>query len=109
MSALNSTLLTGLSGLVANQTELSVVGNNIANANTTAFKSSQVLFTPQFYVTDGTGTPATGVFGGTNPSQVGLGVQVAQVSQNLTQGQFQTTGVASDLALNGQGYFILQN
>jgi len=108
MSALSSALLTGLSGLVANQTELSVVGNNIANANTTAFKSSQVQFTPQFYVTDDTGSEPTSTFGGTDPSQVGLGTEVASITQNLSQGELQNTGIASDLAINGNGYFIIQ-
>jgi flagellar hook protein FlgE len=108
MSALSSSLLTGLSGLVANQTELSVVGNNIANANTTAFKSSQVQFTPQFYVTDDTGSEPNSTFGGTDPSQVGLGTEVAQISQNLSQGELSSTGIASDLAINGNGYFVIQ-
>jgi flagellar basal body rod protein FlgB len=54
--ALTSALFTGLSGLNVNQTRLNVVGNNIANANTTAFKSSRALFKPQFYVTEGGGT-----------------------------------------------------
>jgi flagellar hook protein FlgE len=109
MSALSSALLTGLSGLEANQTELSVVGNNIANANTTAFKSSSVLFSPQFYVTENTGTPVSSTAGGSNPSQVGLGTQVSAIQQNLSQGELQTTGVPSDLAINGAGYFVIQN
>ena len=70
--ALTSTLFTGLSGLDVNQTRLNVVGNNIANVNTVAFKSSRALFKPQFYVTDAGGTPPTSDFGGTNPSQRGL-------------------------------------
>ena len=57
--ALTSALFTGLSGLDVNQTRLSVVGNNIANVNTVAFKSSRALFKPQFYVTDSGGTVHT--------------------------------------------------
>jgi len=109
MSQLSGTLFTGLSGLVTSQAELNVVGNNIANANTTAFKSSRVMFTPQFYVTDQSGSPSTGSFGGTNPSQVGLGSQVAAVQQNFSQGQLQATGVASDLGINGNGFFVIKN
>lgn len=109
MSALNSTLFTGLSGLVVSQSELNVVGNNIANANTTAFKSSRVLFTPQFYVTDSPGSPSTGSFGGSNPSQVGLGAQIAAVQQNFSQGELQSTGVPSDLGIDGNGFFIIKN
>jgi flagellar basal body rod protein FlgG len=67
--ALTSTLFTGLSGLNVNQTRLNVVGNNIANVNTVAFKASRALFKPQFYVTDSGGTPADDTFGGSNPSQ----------------------------------------
>ena len=107
--ALSSTLFTGLSGLVVNQTQLNVVGNNIANANTTAFKSSTVQFSPQFYVTDSTGSLATSTSGGSNPSQVGLGAQVASISENFAQGELQTTGVPSDLAINGNGFFIVKN
>jgi flagellar hook protein FlgE len=106
---LSSALQTGLSGLIVNQTDLSVVGNNIANANTTAFKSSQVLNTPQFYITSNPGGPPTSTFGGTNPSQVGLGAQVGQVVTNFTPGQVQTTGVSSDLAINGNGFFVVTN
>ena len=65
--ALTSTLFTGLSGLDVNQTRLNVVGNNIANVNTVAFKSSRALFKPQFYVTDAGGTPPSGDFGGDQP------------------------------------------
>src|SRR3984957_19596182 len=97
--ALTGTLFTGLSGLVVNQTELNVVGNNIANANTTAFKSSQALFTPQFYVTDNPGSPSNGTSGGSNPSQEGLGAQVSSIQANFTPGSLQSTGVPSDLAI----------
>ena len=109
MGALNSTLFTGLSGLIVNQSQLNVVGNNIANANTTAFKSSRVLFTPQFYVTSNPGSPSTGSFGGTNPSQVGLGAQVAAIKQNFNQGELQSTGVASDLGIDGNGFFVIKD
>ena len=68
--ALTSALFTGLSGLDVNQTKLQVVGNNIANANTVAFKASRALFSSQFYVTDGAGGAPEGSFGGANPSRV---------------------------------------
>ena len=76
--ALTSTLFTGLSGLDVNQSRLSVVGNNISNANTIGFKSSRALFKPQFYVTDAAGAPPSATFGGENPSQRGLGASVAR-------------------------------
>jgi flagellar hook protein FlgE len=106
--ALTSTLFTGLSGLDVNQTKLNVVGNNIANVNTVAFKSSRVLFKPQFYVTDTGGAPPDGDFGGTNPSQRGLGAVVAAIEKNFSNGALEPTGRPTDLALDGDGFFIVQ-
>lgn len=105
--ALTSTLYTGLSGLSANQTKLNIIGNNIANVNTTAFKSSRALFRPQLYVTDAAGAAPDGEFGGTNPSQRGLGVQVGTIQRNFNQGNLETTGVKTDLAIEGEGFFIV--
>jgi flagellar hook protein FlgE len=106
---LSAALFTGLSGLSVNQTEMNVVGNNIANVNTVAFKSSRALFSPQFYVTDQAGSPPDGNFGGTDPSQTGLGATVATVQTNFTQGSIQPTGVSTDMAINGQGFFVTQD
>lgn len=106
--ALTSTLFTGLSGLDVNQTKLNVVGNNIANVNTVAFKGSRALFKPQFYVTDGAGSPPSGDFGGTNPSQRGLGALIASIQKNFESGSLETTGRATDLAIDGGGFFIVQ-
>src|SRR3954454_20104552 len=106
--ALTSALFTGLSGLDVNQSRLSVVGNNIANANTVAFKSSRSLFKPQFYVTDGAGTPPTSDFGGTNPNQRGLGASVAEIEKDFSQGSIEPTGHPTDLAIDGDGFFILK-
>jgi flagellar hook protein FlgE len=106
--ALTSTLFTALSGLDVNQTKLNVVGNNIANVNTVAFKSSRTLFKPQFYVTDSPGSPATAEFGGQNPSQRGLGAAVASIEKEFTQGQLEPTGNATDLAIEGDGFFVVQ-
>lgn len=106
--ALTSTLFTGLSGLDVNQTRLNVVGNNIANVNTVAFKASRVLFKPQFYVTDTGGAPPDGDFGGTNPSQRGLGAVVASIEKNFATGALEPTGKATDMAIDGDGFFIVQ-
>src|SRR5579862_122924 len=107
--ALTSTLFTGLSGLDANQSWLNVVGNNIANVNTVAFKSSSVSFKPQFYVTDQPGTAPDATLGGSNPSQEGLGTQVASITKDFTPGSIQTTGVDTDMAISGAGFFVLNN
>ncbi len=106
--ALTSTLFTGLSGLDVNQTRLNVVGNNIANVNTVAFKSSRALFKPQFYVTDAAGTPPSSDFGGSNPSQRGLGAVVASIQKDFTPGAMEPTGKSTDLAIDGDGFFIVK-
>jgi flagellar hook protein FlgE len=106
--ALTSALFTGLSGLDVNQTKLQVVGNNIANANTVAFKASRALFSSQFYVTDGAGGAPEGSFGGANPSQRGLGAQVASIEKDFTAGSIETTGKNTDLAIEGDGFFVVK-
>src|SRR5438105_2492994 len=106
--ALTSTLFTGLSGLDVNQTKLNVVGNNIANVNTVAFKGSRALFKPQFYVTDAAGSPPDNNFGGTNPSQRGLGAVVATIQKDFTPGAIQPTGHDTDMAIEGDGFFVVK-
>jgi flagellar hook protein FlgE len=106
--ALNNALITGLSGLDVAQTWLGVVGNNIANSNTTAFKASTVQFAPQFYVTTAAGTSADASFGGTNPSQYGLGASVASIQKDFSAGAIQSTGTDTDMAIDGNGFFIVK-
>jgi flagellar hook protein FlgE len=106
--ALNNALITGLSGLDAAQTWLGVIGNNIANSNTTAFKASKVQFAPQFYVTTASGTSADSNFGGTNPSQYGLGASVASIQTDFSSGAIESTGTSTDLAIDGNGFFIVK-
>src|SRR6478609_3522497 len=103
---LTSTLYTGLSGLNVNQTRMNVTGNNIANVNTVAFKGSRALFRPQFYVTDAGGAAPSATFGGTNPSQRGLGASVAAIQKDFSQGSLEATGKPTDLALEGAGFFV---
>lgn len=106
---LESALYTGLSGLSVNQQQLSVIGNNIANSNTTAFKASRVLFTTEAYVTQSPGSPASTNFGGTNPSQTGLGATIGSIETDYTAGSIQTTGIPTDMAINGSGFFVTQS
>jgi len=106
--ALTNTLFSGLSGLDVNQQKLNVVGNNIANVNTVAFKATRVLFKPQFYVTDSGGTQPTGDVGGTNPSQRGLGAVVGALDKNFAPGSIESTGKPTDLAIDGDGFFIVK-
>ena len=100
-------LFSGISGLRANQTMLDVTGNNIANANTVGFKSSTTVFQDTLsQVMRGAGA-ANGTVGGTNPLQVGLGVQVAATRGNFNQGSAQATGASTDLMIQGDGMFVL--
>ena len=106
--ALTSTLFTGLSGLQVNQNRLNVTGNNIANVNTVGFKSSRALAKPQFYVTDASASAPTSDFGGTNPDQRGLGALTSTIDRNWENGALETTGRSTDLALDGDGMFIVR-
>jgi flagellar hook protein FlgE len=106
---LTSALYTGLSGLDVAQTYMNVIGNNIANVNSTAFKSSQVLFQPQFYTTQSAGSPPSSNSGGTNPNQTGLGASVGAITQSFAQGAIATTGNATDMAIDGNGFFVVQD
>ena len=103
-------LTAGVSGLQANQEMLDVIGNNLANSNTTGYKSQSVNFADLIYQNLAGGTAPSGSGGGgTNPIQIGSGVAVASVSANLQQGTLQETGNDLDLALQGNGYFVAQN
>lgn len=105
---LTSALFTGLSGLNSSQFQLDVIGDNIANINTTGFKGSRTLFQTQFARTLSAGTKPNGTQGGTNPSQVGLGATVGAIQRSFTAGSIETTGIASDLAIEGNGFFVLR-
>jgi flagellar hook protein FlgE len=106
---ITSALITGLSGLASNQSKLDVVGNNIANVNTVGFKSSRMDFKTQFSQTFSFGSAPNGDLGGTNPLQVGMGVVQGAVSRNFNDGSREVTGVTSNLAIEGDGFFILKN
>lgn len=100
-------LFTGLSGLNANARSLDVIGNNIANVGTTAFKSSRVVFADLFSRVLSAGTPPSQTSGGTNPSQVGFGVKVAGTQRDMTGGTISATGNPRDMAIEGNGFFFV--
>ncbi len=93
----------GLSGLQANAGRLGVIGNNLANVNTVGFKSSRMTF-QDIFSQSGRGP---GVNGAGNPQQIGLGVQTGGIQQLFEQGSLQTTGLVTDLAIQGNGFFVL--
>src|SRR5262247_2169754 len=97
--SLNSTLYTGVSGLSAYGNAISVIGNNIANVNTTGFKESRGNFSDVLNQSSGTG----------GTLQIGRGVLVSNVSPVFTQGAFQSTSLPGDLAIDGDGFFIVKD
>ncbi|NUR07131.1 MAG: flagellar hook-basal body complex protein [Nocardioidaceae bacterium] len=101
-------LFSAISGLRANQFMLDVTGNNIANANTAGFKASNVVFQDTLSQMLTAGAAPAGGRGGTNPIQVGLGVQVGGVSTNFGQGSAQITGRATNLMIQGDGFFVIR-
>lgn len=102
-----ASLFAGVSGLKNHQTKMNVIGNNIANINTIGFKTSRVNFQEALVQTSkGAGRPST-VSGGTNPIQLGLGMQVSSVDTLFQQGGLETTGQITDLAIQGSGFFVL--
>jgi flagellar hook protein FlgE len=105
--ATTTALYTGLSGLNAGSRGLEVIGNNIANVNTPAFKSSRVNFQDAFYRTINPGSVPGDSTGGTNPYQVGHGVTVAGTQRDHRQGTISATGNPNDLAIDGDGFFIV--
>jgi flagellar hook protein FlgE len=99
-------LFAGVSGLRNHLTRMDVIGNNIANVNTVAFKSSRVTFKEAFaQLLQGASRPP-GDQGGINPIQVGLGMTIGSVDQNFAQGNLETTGQTTDLAIQGDGFFV---
>ena len=105
---LQSALSTALTGLTAAEATIDVVGNNVANANTVGFKESQVSFATQFLQTQSIGSAPTDSSGGTNPRQTGLGVKVAEISPDFTQGTIEISSNPLDVAIQGDGFFIVQ-
>jgi flagellar hook protein FlgE len=104
-------LFSAISGLRANQTMLDVTGNNIANANTVGFKASDVVFQDTLsQMLSGAGAPTAGppASGGTNPMQVGLGVQVGAITTDFNQGSAESTGRPTNLMISGDGFFMIK-
>ncbi|MBD5470608.1 MAG: flagellar hook-basal body complex protein [Lachnospiraceae bacterium] len=103
-------LFSGVSGLKSHQTRMDVIGNNIANVNTTAYKSKMMNFSDMLYqTTQAASGPGTNV-GGINPRQIGLGVKTAAINTTITQeGATQSTGNPFDLKLTGEAFFVVSD
>ncbi len=102
--ALSNALFAGVTGMQVNQVMLDVVGNNLANSNTEGFKSQRVEFEDLIYQTLSAGSAS-----GTNPQQIGLGAAVGSIDSTFSQGALQTTGRTLDLAIQGTGFFVVNN
>ncbi|ORC34271.1 flagellar hook protein FlgE [Marispirochaeta aestuarii] len=101
-------LYAGVSGLQNHQTRMDVIGNNISNVNTIGFKKGRVNFQDMLSQTMSGAARPTDDLGGVNPKQVGLGMTIAAIDTIHTQGSLQTTGVMTDIAIQGNGFFILR-
>src|SRR5690606_28522714 len=101
-------MYSGVSGMRGFQTKLDVIGNNIANVNTVGFKAGRVMFSDILSQTvSGVTAPEEGVSGGVNAKQVGLGVTLSSIDTVHTAGSAMTTNQASDLRIDGDGFFVL--
>ncbi|MCI8464076.1 MAG: flagellar hook-basal body complex protein, partial [Lachnospiraceae bacterium] len=103
-------LFSGVAGLKTHQTKMDVIGNNIANVNTTAFKSSSIVFSELMSQTTqrASGANATTGTGGTNARQIGLGVKSGAINVNITgQGSSQSTGNPFDIMITGDNFFVV--
>ncbi|MDZ4658927.1 MAG: flagellar hook-basal body complex protein [Bythopirellula sp.] len=105
---LQSALSTALTGLNGAETIIDVAGNNIANSQTVGFKESGVNFATQFLQTISIGSAPSNGNGGTNPRQIGLGVKVAEITQDFTQGTIEISSNPLDVAIQGDGFLIVQ-
>lgn len=107
--ALIGTLTSGVSALRTFSKGLEVIGNNIANINTTGYKSSQASFAESFSNTLRGSAPSNGAASSMPGAQVGTGVQLAGISTNFAQGALTSTGVTTDLGISGRGFFIVRD
>ena len=100
-------LYSGVSGLKNHQARMDVIGNNISNVNTAAYKSSRVVFQDIYSQTVKTASAGTATMGGTNPAQIGLGVSLGSIDIIFTSSATQRTDNPSDLAVEGDGFFVI--
>lgn len=101
-------LFSAVSGLKNHQTAMDVIGNNVANVNTTGFKSSRTVFQDIYSQTISSATAPTDSTGGINAKQIGLGVSISTIGMNMTQGSTQSTSYPLDFAISGEGFFVVK-
>lgn len=101
-------LYSGVAGLQNHQVRMDVLGNNVANVNTTGFKKGRATFQDLLYQQLSGAAAPNGDVGGVNPKEIGLGMSVGSIDTIHTQGALQTTGVMTDLAIQGNGFIVLK-
>lgn len=102
-------LYSAISGIKNHQVKMDIIGNNIANVNTTGYKRNRVSFATTLSQTMKGASAPTTVSGGTNPMQIGLGAVLGSIDQIMTQGSSQSTGKTTDMMIQGQGFFVLNS
>ena len=102
-------LYSGVSGLKNHQVRMDVIGNNISNVNTHGFKTERVTFQDMISQELSAAMEPKENIGGVNPKQVGLGSLIAAIDKIMTQGSFQTTGKNTDVAISGEGFFVVKD
>lgn len=107
--ALTAAMGSGIAGLRAFMDALNVVGNNVANVNTYGYKAGRVTFKESIYSTQSAGSASTDVTGGTNPNQIGYGSSVGTIDLDMSTQALESTGMATDVAIQGDGFFLLGN
>lgn len=96
-----------IGGLKTHMTNLNVIGNNIANVNTAAYKAQRMIFQESLYTTRRAGSDGTAIRGGNTPSQIGYGAQVGSIDLNMSPGTFNPTGFGLDCMIDGDGFFMV--
>ncbi|MBR1942185.1 flagellar hook-basal body complex protein [bacterium] len=106
---MSQALFTSMTGLNVAQQSINVVANNVANINTTAYKSADARFATLFSNTLTAGNAPTATAGGTNPKQIGLGVKLEAIARNFNTGSFLSTDISSDSMISGRGYYTVMD
>ena len=102
-------LNSAISGIKTQQTKIDTIGNNLANITTNGFKQTRTLFADLFSQTLSFGSAPQGNLGGVNATQIGLGAKVAQQQHIFTQGSLKSTGINTDVAIEGDGFFVFND
>ena len=105
--AMTGAMSAAIAGMKTHMQALSVVGNNIANVNTYGYKTQRITFKDSLYSTLSAGSAATDTAGGLNPQQLGYGCGVGTIDLNMTTGDLSPTGMATDCAIQGDGFFLV--